>query len=299
MQRQMKITYHYNSGFSIRIGATLLVFDYWEGENRKLPEAGRLNRQILSAFEHIYVFVSHGHPDHFSSLIYEWREDLPVTYIVSYDMPVGTRGKRISPLETITLSPDISVTAYDSTDLGVSFLVKAYGMSIFHAGDLNLWHWREESSLREIEAAEKAFDEAIAPIAKENVDIAMFPVDPRQGQMFDAGANLFILRVKPKVFIPMHWQNRPEVAVEFARRASSKQTAVFALLKPRERIVVAFEDEVMTIEVFNQKEAPLVREEPKEEPKETEPAVAYFTAEDPFLESDLPVNMEKEKGETL
>ena len=50
MQKQLKVTYHYNSGFSIRVGSTLLVFDYWEGEGRRLSEVGRLNPGILSAF---------------------------------------------------------------------------------------------------------------------------------------------------------------------------------------------------------------------------------------------------------
>ena len=291
MQRQMKITYHYNSGFSIRIGATLLVFDYWEGENRKLPEAGRLNRQILSAFEHIYVFVSHGHPDHFSSIIYEWREDLPITYIVSYDMPVGTRGKRISPLETLSLSQDISVTAYDSTDLGVSFLVEAYGMSIFHAGDLNLWHWREESNLREIEAAEAAFYQATAPLKGTRIDVAMFPVDPRQGMMYDAGANHFILTLKPRVFIPMHWQDREEVAIDFARRSKTPQTEVLALTRSGEVATISFGEKELDIHIIEPPkdltELPIA---PMRRPDKR--AAEPLDGEDPFVDTDLPVDLE-------
>lgn len=298
MEAKCEIVYYYHSGFTAAMDDTLLVFDYWEG-NGALPEDKRLTNARLNRYKHIFVFTSHAHPDHLDPVVYTWQCDTPIIYVTSFDMDIGVRGRRMSPGDEMLLKEGVRVKAFGSTDTGVSFLVDLYGMKIFHAGDLNLWHWREESSLREIEAAEKAFDEAVAPIAKESVDIAMFPVDPRQGQMFDAGANLFILRVKPKVFIPMHWQNRPEVAVEYARRASSKQTGVFALTKPRERIVVAFEDEVMTIEVFNQKEVPPVKEDAKEEPKEKETEVTYFTAEDPFLESDLPVNMEKDDEEIL
>ena len=193
MDRQLKIIYHYHSGFSVQVGGTLLVFDYWEGEGRSLSQVGRITPSFLKAFEKIYVFISHAHPDHLDPIVYTWEsEGLPITYIVSSDMPVGTRGKRLAPLQEKELSPDVSVKAFQSTDLGVAFLVRAYGMNIFHAGDLNLWHWRQESTLREIEAAENAYYEAIEPIKGERIDLCMFPVDPRQGLMYDAGANHFI-----------------------------------------------------------------------------------------------------------
>lgn len=290
MQKQLKITYHYNSGFSVRIGSALLIFDYWEGEGRRLPEVGRLNKSILSAYEQIYVFVSHAHPDHFSQIIYEWREDLPITYIVSSDMPIGTRGKRIAPLETLTLSQDITVKAYTSTDLGVAFLVEAYGMSIFHAGDLNLWHWRQESSLREIEAAEAAFYEACEPIKGEKIDIAMFPVDPRQGLMYDAGANQFILTQKPRVFIPMHWQDRPEVAVDFARRAKTNQTEVLALTRPGETATITFGDKLLDIHIIEPPKD--LADLPITPMRRPERHTSGELGDDPFADTDLPVDID-------
>jgi L-ascorbate metabolism protein UlaG (beta-lactamase superfamily) len=159
MEKLLKLTYYYNSGFSVQVGGTLLVFDYWEGEDRILPAAYRLTSSYLQAFEQIFVFVSHGHMDHFDPIIYDWyKAGLPVHYIVSDDMPVGTRGSRLKPMQEKQLTKDISVKAFESTDLGVSFLVNVYGTTIFHAGDLNLWHWRSESSLKEIEEAEKAYE---------------------------------------------------------------------------------------------------------------------------------------------
>ena len=291
MQKQMKITYHYNSGFSVRMGSTLLVFDYWEGEGRRLPEVGRLNRQMLSAFEQIYVFVSHAHPDHFSEVIYEWREDLPVTYVVSNDMPVGTRGKRLIPLDTLTLSQDISVKGFESTDLGVAFLVRAYGLNIFHAGDLNLWHWRQESSLREIEAAENAFYQAIAPLKGERIDVAMFPVDPRQGTYYDAGANHFVHTQKPRVFIPMHWQDRSEVAIDFARRTKTPQTEVLALTRPGEMAIVTFSDKALDIHIIEPPKD--MADLPIAPMRRPERQALDPHAEDPFADTDLPVELDE------
>ena len=289
VQRQLKVTYHYNSGFSIRVGSTLLVFDYWEGENRRLSEVGRLNQAILSAYEQVWVFISHSHPDHLDPVVYEWRNSLPgINYIVSSDLPIGKRGRRIAPLDELTLTQDLSVRAFESTDLGVSFLVKAYGMNIFHAGDLNLWHWRQESSLREIEAAEEAFYTACEPIPTGEIDLAMFPVDPRQGMMYDAGANHFILTKKPRLFIPMHWQDRPEVAIDFARRARTPQTEVLAMTRPGESATITFEENLLDIHIV----------EPPRDFADFPPIAARRPdrrgfgegGEDPFADSDLPVD---------
>ena len=128
------------------------------------------------------------------------------------------------------------IRAYGSTDEGVSFLISVEGKQIFHAGDLNLWHWRDESSVTEIEAAERAFYDCVAPIPKQKIDVAFFPVDPRQGSMYDAGAGYFIMTVKPKFFIPMHFQGRPDVALRFAVTGETPQTRVIALEQPGDHI---------------------------------------------------------------
>lgn len=283
MGKLLKLTYYYNSGFSVQVGGTLLVFDYWEGEGRLLPPAYRLTSSYLQAFEQIFVFVSHGHADHFDPIIYDWyKAGLPVQYIVSDDMPVGTRGSRLKPMQEKQLTKDISVKAFDSTDLGVSFLVNVYGTAIFHAGDLNLWHWRSESSLKEIEEAEKAYYDAVAPLKNERIDVAMFPVDPRQGHMYDAGADHFIMTEKPRVFIPMHWQDRPEVAIEYARRTRNNQTEVIALTKPGTIANLTFNEDVLDIHII-------------EPPKEMEDQLRPLrkpggSGGDPFADSDMPVD---------
>ena len=291
MDKQLKIIYHYNSGFSVQVGSTLLIFDYWEGEGRTLAQVGRITPQFLRAFEQIFVFISHAHPDHLDPIVFTWvAAGLPITYIVSSDMPVGTRGKRIAPLQQKQLTQDISVKAYQSTDLGVAFLVEAFGMRIFHAGDLNLWHWRQESTLREIEAAETAFYESTEAIKGEKIDVAMFPVDPRQGLMYDAGANHFILSMKPRVFIPMHWQDRPEVAIDFARRAKTPVTEVLALTKPGVVANLTFSDTLLDIHIIEPPKdfgelpiAPMRRPAPQAELKD---------GDDPFADTDLPVDIE-------
>ena len=47
--------------------------------------------------------------------------------------------------------------------------------------------------------------------------------------MYDAGAGYFIMTVKPKIFIPMHFQGRSDVAARFAVIGETTHTHVVAL----------------------------------------------------------------------
>lgn len=279
------VTYYHHSGFSVAVKDTLLIFDYWRGENDALPKQAWIGSRDLEHFKQILVFVTHDHEDHFDEAIYGWPHDrLPITYIVSDDLPIGKRGKRMKSGESLALG-NAQIQAFSSTDKGVSFYVTVEGLHIFHAGDLNLWHWREESTLREIAQAENAYYEAVRPIERLPIDIAMFPVDPRMGGLFDAGANHFIMAVKPRLFIPMHWQGRPEVALDFARRGRTKYTEVLALTKPRERAELAFTENELRIHVFT-----LAADAYANQP-EPEVKLDVYTKDDPFSDTDLPVKL--------
>lgn len=279
------VTYFHHSGFSVAVNETLLVFDYWRGENGALPLRAQLTDKDFAGYKQVLVFVSHDHEDHFDEVIYTWDyEHLPITYIVADDLPIGKRGKRMKPGEKLTLG-ETTVRAFDSTDKGVSFYVTVDGMHIFHAGDLNLWHWREESTLREITQAENAYYAAVAPLEHLPMDIAMFPVDPRMGGLFDAGANHFIMAVKPRLFIPMHWQGRPEVAVNFARQGRTKYTEVLALTKPRERAELTFSEHELRIHVFK------LAADAYADSENREVDLDVYAGNDPFSDTDLPVKL--------
>lgn len=301
MEQLLNITYYHHSGFSAALDDVLLIFDYWLGENGELPEEKRITPAFLSSFKEIYVFISHEHQDHLDPVVFEWRKDFPVTYLVSYDMPVGTRGKRVSPGDELVLSPRVKVKAFDSTDLGVSFLVDLQGIKIFHAGDLNFWHWREESTVKEIEEADEAFRRAVDPIMKETIDLAFFPVDPRQGRLFDAGANYFILSVKPRVLIPMHFWGRAEIAVEFARRSRCRQTEIIAMTRFGEQIRLEFEEDgYLTIHLLSAPEPVSTASGGENHPLVAEDAAAgtrvdleSYEGNDPFNDTDLPVKFDE------
>lgn len=290
MAGKVTVTYFHHSGFTVAAGDTLLIFDYWRGdENWRLPKEYQLTQADFAPFKQAIVFISHDHVDHFDEIVYSFDQfGIPVTYVVSHDFPIGKTGKRMKVGDEISVG-DAQITAYPSTDRGVSFLVRIAGVRIFHAGDLNLWHWREESELFEIMDAERRFYEAMDTLRNVRMDLCFFPLDPRMGGMFDAGANHFLWTVKPRVLIPMHWYGRSEVARDYVRKSRTKYTEALALTSPREKVEIDFGDTTLTVRTFHQK----ARTAPAETraPAADEP----FRTGDPFLDSDLPVSLNENK----
>lgn len=283
MSERMTIRYKYHSGFSVACGEVLLIFDYWMGrQGAKLPEEFRITPEKLARYSEIYVFVSHGHEDHYDPVIYEWEQVAPVTYIIADSLPASARGRRIAPGGEIRLSRGVSVKAFDSTDEGVSFLVDVGGLRVFHAGDLNNWHWRDESTPKEIEDAENDFQAVMNTLRGERVDIAMFPVDPRLGNLYDAGANYFAMVMKPRLMIPMHFWEKADIIREYARRTRSDETEVIALVSPGDLALIDVdEQDVMSVRV-----------QTRRQPAGAKVSLDAYEGEDPFLDCDMPVDLE-------
>ena len=230
MMKDIAVDYLGGSGFLVTIGETALLFDASEHgpDKRILPE-----KSALADFKKLYVFISHRHSDHFSETVYDLCGEDAV-YVVGFDVPQPHRGVRMNPGEERGFGA-VDVKAFGSTDEGVSFLVTYAGVKIFHAGDLNLWHWRDES-------AERAFYDCVEPIPREEIDLAFFPVDPRQGSMYDAGAGYFVMTVKPRIMIPMHFQGRGDVAMRFSVMNETKMTKVVPLEQPGDHIDLSIPD---------------------------------------------------------
>jgi len=288
LSQQLQITYYYHSGFSVKWEDVLLIFDYWLGEKEELPEDKRITRETLNHFSKVYVFVSHEHPDHLDPVIFTWQDHPGIRYIYAADLPTDPdrpEGVILAPGDKADLSDGLTVTAFDSTDLGVSFLVDVAGTNVFHAGDLNFWHWREESTAAEIELADRDFRNAVEPISHENVDVAFCPTDPRQGMLFDAGANYFMLAVKPKLMIPMHFWMREDIVREYARANRCRQTEILPMTAPGENILVEMDDEgFMTVHLAAEMDLAAPEQDERID-------LGGYEGHDPFIETDMPVDM--------
>ena len=206
----MRLVYIYHSGFAIEAEGFSLLFDYFKDSDPD-PAKGYVHAQLLRREGPLYVLSSHFHPDHFNPEVLRWQEQkADITYLFSRDI---LKRKRAKAEDAIYLRKGeqyaderLRVTACGSTDVGVSFLVELNGLKIFHAGDLNNWHWSEESTPQEIKAAEGNYLAILRTIRQQfqAVDVAMFPVDPRIGGDFSLGARQFLSAIDVGHFIPMH-----------------------------------------------------------------------------------------------
>ena len=120
----------------------------------------------------------------------------------------------------------LKVETFGSTDEGLSFLLEIEGKKIFHAGDLNNWHWRNEVSKKESCIFENNFLCELELLAEyyDEFTISMFPIDPRLGEDYLLGAEQFISRIDSEYILPMHFGEDFEKAnaiQQFAEENSS------------------------------------------------------------------------------
>lgn len=227
---EAKIYYLYHSGFAVQTPNHFLIFDYYRNEAEKGREGldgGVLDGNVIATKKNIVVFVSHSHGDHFNPIILGWqKQSKNIKYIVSSDIPLS--GDSIFSMEPYEKKDfeSLSVKTFGSTDKGVSFLVEVDGLSIFHAGDLNWWHWKEESTQEEVDLSEKEFKKELSFIEGNRIDIAFFPADPRLGKEYDLGALSFRDTIKPSMLLPMHFGDNFVAASEFSLKAWDCDTMV-------------------------------------------------------------------------
>lgn len=193
------IYFLHHSGFIYENETSLLVFDFYKDTEN------RLETLLKDSTKKLYFFVSHYHADHFNRDIRKWEERAEA-YIMHKNCWLTMDGEEkkhlMVPGDTLTIG-DLTVTMYGSTDEGGSFLVKSEGKTIFHAGDLNWWHWAGEPAADNLAARRDFFDE-LSRFSERQVDVAFFPVDARQQAAREWGVMAYLERVEPKLLVAMH-----------------------------------------------------------------------------------------------
>lgn len=101
---------------------------------------------------------------------------------------------------------------------------------MFHAGDLNAWVWKDESTPAEVNAAMNAYLECLRPIAEAapRLDIAMMPVDSRLGRDYWEGAAELVRRIDVAHFFPMHFELADDAATLRRRHADAARFEAYA-----------------------------------------------------------------------
>ena len=191
----MKITYLDHSGFAVEYKKYVLIFDWYKG---KLPE--------FDSEKEIYVFSSHSHYDHFDRKIFELENIYPnIRYVLSADItekPVPSKVWFVIADKEYRIG-NLKVQTLHSTDAGVAFLVYVDDRIIYHAGDLNWWHWEEESEYYN-EQMRMDYQKEIHKLKNIRIDVAFVPLDPRQEEQYYWGLDYFMKHTDTELVFPMH-----------------------------------------------------------------------------------------------
>ncbi|MDO5717402.1 MAG: MBL fold metallo-hydrolase [Tissierellia bacterium] len=227
MLKQINIKYIYHSCYQVSIDDKILIFDYFHGD---LDDLDPYKKDIT-------FFASHSHPDHYNKDILSLKGNENIRYILSNDIQDLSKvdniiylgdteekvedrklmySKNIEYMKPYDLKeyPDMTVRTFGSTDKGVSFLVSVNSINIFHAGDLNLWIWDEDTE-EEREQMRKDFLKELDRIKHYDIDIAFFPLDPRLKKLYSEGFKEFIDRVQPTLIFPMHFRDNISYNLSF------------------------------------------------------------------------------------
>lgn len=191
------------SGTLIRVGDRILIFDYMTPESERPDgmgiEQGYINPSQL-VDEHVVVFVSHHHADHFTNDIFRWRDSCrSIRYVVSSDV-------ENTPEKTVVMEPgetrhidNLIVKTYPSTDIGVAFTVLIDDLHIYFCGDNGFWNWDNEASENDyIQNVLGQLDRS------QPIDIGIQVCDPRLEQWGAGGIILFAVELQPGLLVPVH-----------------------------------------------------------------------------------------------
>ena len=191
----IKVTYLGHSGFLAEMEDVYLLFDYYKGE---LPETDPDKKMA--------VFVSHAHYDHYNKNIFSLRDRVKqIRFILSDDVPGPDEDDVlfVRPNERKEIL-GLHITTLRSNDEGVAFLVKNSNKTIYHAGDLNWWHWEGEPDAYNTKMR-RSYQSEINKLQKEKIDVAFVPVDPRLGEQYCWGLDCFMKRTETAKVFPMHF----------------------------------------------------------------------------------------------
>ena len=208
----MKITYIYHSCFLVETDSCYYLFDYEKGTLPQLDET-----------KPVIVLSSHGHYDHYNQEIFSVLDAAGmqnVYAILSEDIevPVDVNVLQVSPGKEYGLWFQQKLTTFQSTDLGVAFLIEDQEDLIYHAGDLNDWVWDEESDTDNAQMTanyREQIDLLLEKLAQRAIDVAFVVLDPRQEKDYDRGLCYFLEKIPVKQVYPMHYWGDPGIIDTF------------------------------------------------------------------------------------
>ncbi len=232
-QGSMKITYVYHSCFIMEIEDKVILFD--PPGRGFLPKGFWEKIQELVKDRVLYIFVSHGHGDHYTQKIFDLQAK-EKHVVLSDDIYTEEEAVMMSGEEERIVG-DIAVKTFTSNDEGVAYLLKVEGMTIYYGGDLAMWDWPEWSESERREHV-SVFEDTIRYLKKREIDIAFSNMDKRLKSW--AGPVEFIHEVGPKYFVPMHTFGNEEWILDLVKKDIPKGTEIFQYRRPFDQFKVKY-----------------------------------------------------------
>ena len=219
------IWYLGHAGWAVKTKNHLLIFDYVSYSRLgRTPENPSLANGYIDPSEikdcSVFVFVSHGHGDHFDPVIYEWEKSVKkIQYIFGWQagqnphyhyLTEPKMKKTIDGFEIFNINHE-----FDGIPEG-AFLVKGDGLVIFHTGD-------HGSTGEELNILFKENIDYLAQQAKQ-IDVAFISqFGSRSGGEVNNGDLYAIEKLGPKVTFPMHQGGGERFYKKFAVEAKQKE----------------------------------------------------------------------------
>lgn len=198
----MKVTFIFHSSFAVELEKDILIFDYY----------GEGNLPCIPGEKRVWFLNSHGHHDHFQRKILNLTDTIPgAQFILSRDIRFRPE-ERKDWIHSVRAGGEyefgsLKVRTLRSTDLGVAYVVEAEGKRIYHAGDLNWWHWDGEDKAWNNNMAAN-YKREVDKLEGQRFDAAFVPLDPRLGDAFYWGMKYFLEQTHAEAVFPMHcWED--------------------------------------------------------------------------------------------
>lgn len=216
----MQVIFIHQSCFLVEIDEKVFIFDYFGADRVN----GYHFTGKLPTYEKdtpIYMFVSHGHLDHFDPAIFRLTEQYSdIHFIISSHVARNQRelqkkGYLNKRMDNILMVKEnhkyecdgILIETFRSTEAGVAFYVSCNGVSLFHAGDLGDWRWEGVGELINGKMT-REYRREIHKLSNRPINLAFVPMDPRLEAYQTQGIDFFVRNTDAEFIFPMHmWQD--------------------------------------------------------------------------------------------
>jgi L-ascorbate metabolism protein UlaG (beta-lactamase superfamily) len=213
-KKEAIIWYLFHSGWAIKTQNHLLIFDYWESEDRNVPEHRSLSSGFINPAEisgqNVYVFISHSHADHYDPEILNWSKSIKqIKYIFGWKATNAPSHILLGKKREVLKVDDLEVFNIHHTFDNIpesAFLVRVDGLTFYHAGD----HGHSKGSLN---PRFKDNNDYLASKAKK-VDFIFIPTW--------GGEYYTIEKLSPKVVFPMHDGGSERQYKKFAQKTKKR-----------------------------------------------------------------------------